>query len=76
MADHMLDQLCINTIRFLAIDSVEQASSGHPGTPMGAATMAMFCGTGSLGTVPKTPPGPTGTGSSSRQDTLQLCCIP
>ena len=40
MADHRLDQLCINTIRFLAIDSVEQASSGHPGTPMGAATMA------------------------------------
>jgi len=35
-----LDQLCINTMRFLAIDAVEQANSGHPGTPMGAAPMA------------------------------------
>ena len=35
-----LDKLCINTIRFLAVDAVEQAKSGHPGTPMGAAVMA------------------------------------
>jgi transketolase len=35
-----LDELCINTIRFLAVDAVEKANSGHPGTPMGAATMA------------------------------------
>ncbi|MBI2861137.1 MAG: transketolase [Chloroflexi bacterium] len=35
-----LDQLCINTIRFLAVDAVEKARSGHPGTPLGAATMA------------------------------------
>src|SRR3989449_9445503 len=35
-----LDQLCINTIRTLAIDAVQRAKSGHPGTPMGAATMA------------------------------------
>ncbi len=34
-----LDQLCIDTIRFLAVDAVEQANSGHPGTPMGAAPM-------------------------------------
>jgi transketolase len=32
-----LDTLCINTIRTLAIDAVEQADSGHPGTPMGMA---------------------------------------
>ena len=31
---------CINTIRFLAIDAVEKAKSGHPGLPMGAAPMA------------------------------------
>eukprot|EP00894_Picocystis_sp_ML_P003705 jgi/Pico_ML_1/54222/g4627.t2 len=31
---------CINTIRFLAIDAVEKANSGHPGLPMGAAPMA------------------------------------
>ncbi|MBI2911771.1 MAG: transketolase, partial [Chloroflexi bacterium] len=35
----VLDELCINTIRFLAVDAVEQAKSGHPGTPMGAAPM-------------------------------------
>jgi len=35
-----LDELCINTMRFLAVDMVQQANSGHPGTPMGAAPMA------------------------------------
>ncbi len=35
-----IDQLCINTIRFLAVDQVEQAGSGHPGMPLGAAPMA------------------------------------
>ena len=34
------DNLCINTIRFLSIDAVQQANSGHPGMPMGAAAMA------------------------------------
>jgi transketolase len=35
-----LDQLCVNTIRCLAVDEVEQAKSGHPGLPLGAAPMA------------------------------------
>lgn len=35
-----LDQLCINTIRFLAADAVQKARSGHPGAPMGMAPMA------------------------------------
>ena len=35
-----IDHLCINTIRFLAIDAVQKANSGHPGTPLGAAPMA------------------------------------
>jgi len=35
-----LDELCINTLRFLAIDAVQKAESGHPGMPMGAAPMA------------------------------------
>ena len=35
-----LDQLCVNTIRFLAVDGVQKANSGHPGMPMGAASMA------------------------------------
>jgi transketolase len=34
-----LDQLCINTIRTLSIDAVQQAKSGHPGTPMGLAPL-------------------------------------
>lgn len=35
-----LDNVCINTIRFLSVDAVEKADSGHPGLPMGAAPMA------------------------------------
>ena len=35
-----IDQLCVNTLRFLAVDAVEQAQSGHPGLPLGAAPMA------------------------------------
>jgi transketolase len=35
-----LDNLCVNTVRFLAVDAVEKANSGHPGMPMGAAPMA------------------------------------
>ena len=35
-----IDQLCINTLRFLALDAVQKADSGHPGMPLGAAPMA------------------------------------
>ena len=35
-----IDQLCVNTVRTLSLDAVEQAKSGHPGLPMGAAPMA------------------------------------
>jgi transketolase len=35
-----LDALCVNTIRMLSADCVQQANSGHPGLPMGAAAMA------------------------------------
>ncbi len=35
-----VDQTCVNTLRFLAVDAVENAHSGHPGLPLGAAPMA------------------------------------
>jgi transketolase len=40
-----LDQLCINTIRFLAVDTVQNANSGHPGMPLDAAPMAYVLAT-------------------------------
>ncbi len=40
MSDKELEQLAVNTIRMLAADMVEQANSGHPGMPLGAAPMA------------------------------------
>ncbi len=35
-----IDELCVNTLRFLAVDAVEKAKSGHPGLPLGAAPIA------------------------------------
>lgn len=35
-----LDNMCVNTIRFLSVDAVQKANSGHPGLPMDAAPMA------------------------------------
>ena len=35
-----LDQLSINTVRFLSIDAVQKANRSHPGLPLGAAPMA------------------------------------
>jgi transketolase len=40
--EHDIDLRCINTLRTLAIDQVQRANSGHPGTPMGAAPTA-YC---------------------------------
>src|SRR5205809_6056423 len=39
LKDEQLDQLCINTIRTLSIDAIQQAKSGHPGTPMALAPL-------------------------------------
>src|SRR5436309_6672325 len=50
-----LDQLCINTIRALALDAVQQAESGHPGLPLGAAPMAYVLWTRFLRHNPKNP---------------------
>ena len=40
MTSDQLDQLSINTIRTLSMDAVQQANSGHPGTPMALAPLA------------------------------------
>jgi transketolase len=50
-----LDQLCINTIRTLSIDAVQKAKSGHPGLPMGAASMAYVLWTKHLKHNPSNP---------------------
>jgi transketolase len=50
-----LDQLCINTIRALAIDAVQKAESGHPGLPLGAAPMAYVLWTRFMRYNPKNP---------------------
>ncbi len=53
-----LDELCINTIRFLAVDAVQKANSGHPGLPMGAAPMSYVLWTQFLKHNPTNPQWP------------------
>jgi transketolase len=53
-----IDQLCIDTIRTLSIDGVQQANSGHPGAPMGAAPMAYTLWTRFLRHAPTHPDWP------------------
>jgi len=50
-----LDQLCINSIRVLAIDAVQKANSGHPGMPMGMAPIAYLLFTRYMRHNPKNP---------------------
>ncbi len=53
-----LDDLCVNTIRFLSVDGVEAANAGHPGLPMGAASMAYVLWDRFLKHNPKNPDWP------------------
>ncbi|MBD1872333.1 transketolase [Nodosilinea sp. FACHB-131] len=55
VATQSLEELCINSIRFLAIDAVEKAKSGHPGLPMGAAPMAFVLWDKFMRVNPKNP---------------------
>jgi transketolase len=55
LTSDQLDQLCINTIRFLSVDGVQKANSGHPGAPMGMAAIAYTLWTRHLRFNPKNP---------------------
>jgi transketolase len=57
-ATETLDRLAIDTIRTLSIDGVQQANSGHPGAPMGAAPMAYTVWTRFLRHAPSRPDWP------------------
>lgn len=50
-----LDQLCINTLRFLSVDAVQKANSGHPGLPLGAAAFTYILWTRFLKHNPANP---------------------
>ena len=53
--DRIDHQLAVDTIRTLSIDGVQQANSGHPGAPMGAAPMAYVLWTRFLDHAPSQP---------------------
>ena len=53
-----IDELSVNTIRFLAVDAIEKANSGHPGLPMGGAAMAYALWTRYLKHDPSAPDWP------------------
>lgn len=53
MNKHELDNLSINTIRFLAVDAIQKANSGHPGMPMGCAPLAYILFTEVMNHNPK-----------------------
>jgi transketolase len=58
---HFMDELssrAINTLRFLSADAVQQANSGHPGLPMGAAALAFTLWTRHLKHNPRNPAWP------------------
>ncbi len=50
-----LEERCLNTIRFLSVDAVDKANSGHPGTPMALADIAFVIWTEFLRHDPKRP---------------------
>ncbi|MCC7519634.1 MAG: transketolase [Verrucomicrobiae bacterium] len=79
-----LDQLCVNTIRTLAIDAIQKANSGHPGLPMGCADFAYVLWTRYLKHNPANPHWPdrdrfvlsAGHGSMLLYALLHLCGYP
>jgi hypothetical protein len=70
------DQLCINTIRTLSIDAVQQAKSGHPGTPMALAPLVYTIWNRVMQFDPQDPICPMAIDSCSRTATPQCCYGP
>lgn len=76
-----IDQLCVDTIRTLAVDAIEQAKSGHPGLPMGMAPVAYVLWQRHLRYDPQDPAWPdrdrfvlsAGHGSALLYAMLHLC---
>ena len=66
-----IDLLSINTIRTLSIDAVQKANSGHPGTPMGMASVAYTVWQDYLRYDPARRCGPTATDLSFHPVTLR-----
>jgi transketolase len=58
LTGNALDELCVNTIRTLSIDAVQQANSGHPGAPLGLAAAAYTMWQGFLKHNPRDPQWP------------------
>ena len=58
IARNDLDELSVNTLRILAVDTIQKANSGHPGLPLGAAPMAYALWQGHLSHAPSQPDWP------------------
>ena len=71
-----IEQLSVNTIRTLAMDAVQAANSGHPGTPMALAPVAYSVWNRVLRYDPEHPLWPAPTGSCCRAAMLRCCCTP
>jgi transketolase len=76
-----VEELCVNALRFLAVDMIERAKSGHPGLPLGAAPMAYVLWSRHLRHSPGNPSWPdrdrfvlsAGHGSALLYALLHLC---
>ena len=71
-----LDQLAINTIRTLSIDAVQQAKSGHPGTPMALAPLVYTIWNRVMRFDPKDPIWPNVIASCCPMAMPRCCCGP
>jgi len=65
-----------NAIRFLSVDAVEKAKSGHPGLPMARRTSRPYCSATSSNSTPPTRNGRIATASCCRPATAPCCSIP